>query len=190
MFSFSFLQSLAVPSAVHTSPHNHQTHILIFSRCARLSAARRSPDTVPCQVVTPITAPEPGSLDAFTAPSPPNTLCGLLLFTCCHESALLCSRELHAGFVWVSAAPQPLAPLLTWRSSWLIPSPWDLGLSATPGPPSWPSPFLDASFSDGVNGSNVSALSTKSWTLRICLLGVIPSPSESAPPRKCRCPRW
>lgn len=58
-------------------------------------------------------------------------------------------------------------------------------LTLGPGPvsDSWPIQVAQSlprcSFSVGLSGSNISALSTKTWTLRIWLLGVIPFPSES-----------
>lgn len=98
---FFFIYSVpGCPLCCPTSPHNRRTHILIFFRSARLSSARSSLGTGPTQVVRPHHRPQsPGSS------SPPNALCGLLLFMCYHEPALLCSRELHVGFVGVSAAP-------------------------------------------------------------------------------------
>lgn len=78
LFSFSFLQSLAVPSAVHTSPHNHRTHILIFSRSAQTFGGSALPrHRAMSGGDTPITVPRTRApLDAFMTPSPPNPLCG------------------------------------------------------------------------------------------------------------------
>lgn len=115
LFSFSFLQSLAVPSAVHISPHNHRTHILIFSRSAQTFGylalfghyAMSGGDT-------PITIPRVWApLYAFMATSPPGTLWA------CFFSHVVINRLFSAagssmrGFFWVSTAPQSLALLLT-----------------------------------------------------------------------------